>query len=209
MAEIDARGLACPAPVLLVKEFIDKEQPSQVLVLVDNEAARENVSRFLASRGFLATSEGQDIDIRIMATGNGQATEPAPTISQPPVEPPVEPPALMSARKIVVVIGSDTIGAGDAELGGKLMVSFIKTLKEMGDDLWRLIFINSGVKLVAAGSPVLADLRAYEENGLTVLACGTCLSHYDLTETKQCGQTTNMLDIVTAMQLADKVITFG
>ena len=74
MAEIDARGLSCPAPVLLAKEVIDKEQPSQVLVLVDSEAARKN---------------------------------------------------------------------------------------------------------------------------------------YDLIKTKQCGQTTNMLDIVTAMQLADKVITFG
>ena len=36
--------------------------------------------------------------------------------------------------------------------------------------------------------------------------CGTCLTHLNLMEKKAIGQTTNMLDIVTAMQLADKVI---
>ena len=205
MLEIDARGLACPAPVLLVKEILEKERLGQVMVLVDNEAARENVSRFLTSRGFISNSKGQGADIRIMAVENGQAATPPPNPSQAAEKAPTS----ASARKIVVLIGSDTIGSGDAELGEKLMASFIKTLKEMGDDLWRLIFINSGVRLVASGSPMLADLRAYEENSLTILACGTCLNHYGLTDKKQCGQTTNMLDIVTAMQLADKVITFG
>jgi len=33
-----------------------------------------------------------------------------------------------------------------------------------------------------------------------------CLDHFNLLDKKQVGQTTNMLDIVTAMQLADKVI---
>jgi hypothetical protein len=38
--------------------------------------------------------------------------------------------------------------------------------------------------------------------------CGTCLTHFDLMDQKAIGQTTNMLDIVTAMQLADKVMGF-
>jgi hypothetical protein len=37
--------------------------------------------------------------------------------------------------------------------------------------------------------------------------CGTCLDHFDLLEKKQVGETTNMLDIVTALQLADKVVS--
>jgi hypothetical protein len=40
-----------------------------------------------------------------------------------------------------------------------------------------------------------------------ILVCGTCLDHFDLLEKKQAGDTTNMLDIVMATQLADKVIT--
>ena len=206
MKEIDARGLACPAPVLLVKEVLEKERPGQVLVWVDNEAARENVSRFLTSRGFFIASKTQGADICITAATDGQNTAPPPETENGPR---ASIASGASARKIMVLIGSEQLGAGDSVLGVKLMTSFIKTLQEMGDDLWRLVFINSGVKLVAAGSPVLDELMAYETNGLTILACGTCLGHFNLTEKKQCGQTTNMLDIVTAMQLADKVITFG
>ena len=39
-----------------------------------------------------------------------------------------------------------------------------------------------------------------------IMVCGTCLDHFQLLDQKKVGQTTNMLDIVTAMQLADKVI---
>jgi selenium metabolism protein YedF len=86
------------------------------------------------------------------------------------------------------------------------LISFIKTLKEMEDEFWRLVLVNNGVKLTIADSPVLEDLMAYEKEGLTILVCGTCLTHFGLLEAKKVGVTTNMLDIVTAMQLADKVI---
>jgi selenium metabolism protein YedF len=87
------------------------------------------------------------------------------------------------------------------------MVNFLRTLKEMGDELWRLVFVNNGVKLTIEGSEVLDDLKAYESEGLKILVCGTCLNHFNLLEKKQVGELTNMLDIVTAMQLADRVIS--
>ena len=52
----------------------------------------------------------------------------------------------------------------------------------------------------------LPVLKEYENQGLHILVCDTCLTHFDLLDQKQVGETTNMLDIVTAMQLADKVI---
>jgi selenium metabolism protein YedF len=106
----------------------------------------------------------------------------------------------------MVLAATDRLGVGDDALGKKLIISFIKTLKEMGDELWRLVFVNNGVKLTIGGSPVLDDLIAYEKEGLTIMVCGTCLTHFDLLQEKKVGETTNMLDIVTAMQLADKVI---
>ena len=72
--------------------------------------------------------------------------------------------------------------------------------------MWRLVLVNSGVKLTIDGAGTLEDLKGMDEAGLTILVCGTCLDHFKLLEKKQVGQTTNMLDIVTAMQLADKVI---
>jgi selenium metabolism protein YedF len=98
------------------------------------------------------------------------------------------------------------MGFGDDDLGKKLMVAFLKTIREMGDDLWCLVFVNNGVKLTIDGSPVLSELLEYERDGLRILVCGTCLTHFNLLEAKKVGETTNMLDIVTSMQLADSVI---
>ena len=65
---------------------------------------------------------------------------------------------------------------------------------------------NNGVKLTIDGSPVLSDLKDLEVQEIHILVCGTCLTHFNLLDKKQVGETTNMLDIITAMQLADKVI---
>jgi sulfur relay (sulfurtransferase) complex TusBCD TusD component (DsrE family) len=77
----------------------------------------------------------------------------------------------------------------------------------MGDELWRLVLINAGVKLAVEGSEVLPQLQALEKQRTQLLVCGTCLDHFGILEQKRAGETTNMLDIVTAMQLADKVIS--
>ncbi len=197
MKEIDARGLACPAPVLQTKTAVENEGATAVDVVVDNAAAQQNVQRFLESKGFSATLEQQGNDFWVKAHLKGStAADPAPV-----------PGAVSEQKKIVVLCATDRIGFGDDELGQKLMVSFIKTVKEMGSELWRLIFVNNGVKLTIGGSPVLDDLQGYEKEGLKILVCGTCLDHFKLLEKKLVGDTTNMLDIVTAMQVADKVIS--
>ena len=143
-------------------------------------------------------SEGNDF--RVSARRQGDTPE---TIQEPeiPCQAHTE-----HQQKIMVLMATDRLGFGDDELGRKLAISFIKTIKEMGDELWRLVLVNNGVKLTIADSPVLEDLLAYEKEGLSILVCGTCLTHFDLLEAKRVGITTNMLDIVTAMQLADKVI---
>lgn len=200
---LDARGLACPAPVLLVKDLVEKENPSELTVQVDNDASRENVTRFLTTRNYLVTEDRQDGGFHLHARhkeGGGQ-----------PAQPPLPAPSAATAirPKILVVVTSAQLGRGDDRLGDKLMANYLKTLKEMGEDLWQLIFVNSGVKLTTASSPVLAELQEYEKNGVIVLVCGTCLEHFQLTELKKVGATTNMLDIVTATQLADKIVSIG
>ena len=199
---LDARGLHCPAPVLLAKDTLERDDLNALEIMVDNESSRENVTRFLASRGFSVTGiqEGADFLLRAeRAAGTGEAKLPESSARILP----------STAAKTLVLIGSDRLGSGDDELGRKLMISYIKTLKEMGDELWQLIFVNNGVKLTIEQSDVLPELQEYERSGITILACGTCLNHFGLNDAKRVGQTTNMLDIVTAMQLADKVITLG
>jgi selenium metabolism protein YedF len=194
--QLDCRGLACPNPVIKTKELIDQGEVTQVTVLVDNPAAQENVSRFLQRAGFQVKAEAQGDSFAVTGSRTEAGT------CQVFVEKPEE-----ALRKILVLMGSDTLGRGDDFLGSRLMGNFIATLKEMGPELWCVVLLNAGVKLAVAGSEVLAGLQDLEQSGVRLLVCGTCLNHYQLLEQKQVGETTNMLDIVTAMQLADKVIT--
>ena len=195
--EIDCRGLACPAPVITTKEAIETEGLNEMTVLVDNEAARQNVSRFLSSRGFEISVTQKGECFRVY----GKRSDEAPSCEIMFEEKPVP-----EKKKIMVMVATDRMGYGDDELSLKLMVSFLKTLKEMGDELWRLVFVNNGVKLTIARSEVLPVLKELESHKIHILVCGTCLTHFDLMDKKQVGETTNMLDIVTSMQLADNVI---
>jgi selenium metabolism protein YedF len=196
-AELDCRGLACPAPVLQTKQKIEKQALSEIRVIVDNQAAKENVSRFLGTQKFEVAVEQRGTDYYVSGKrGTGATVSEPPTAPQPETE----------KRKIMVMIATDRMGYGDDTLGKLLLINFIKTLVEMGDELWRLVFVNNGVKLAIGGSEVLDVLKGCEKEGLTILVCGTCLNHFNLLEKKEVGVTTNMLDIVTAMQLADKVI---
>ena len=200
---IDACGLTCPAPVLLVKDAVEKTGEQEIAVLVDNEASLENVTRFLVSRGYSVTDRQEGDLFRIEAcsdqNGSGSSAEKTEKSEGNREE--------VVGRKILVLVTSDCFGSGDDVLGGKLMISYLKTLKEMGSDLWQIIFVNGGGKLTIESSPVLKELQEYEKSGVILFACGTCLEHFGLTAYKKVGGTTNMLDIVTATQLADKVIT--
>jgi len=195
--EIDARGLACPEPVIQTKNALETHAPKLISVVVDNPASQMNVQRFLESQGYETTIEQRGKDFFTLG-----ALDKAPEWSS------LESSGTMltDSKKILVLCATDRMGFGDDDLGKKLMTSFIKTLKEMGDDLWRLVFVNNGVKLTIENSPVIEDLLSYEKNKLKILVCGTCLTHFDLLESKLVGETTNMLDIVTSMQLADSVI---
>ncbi len=200
MQELDCRKLDCPAPVLNTKNLLEANALNHVRILVDNDAAVENVSRFLSFHGFEVSVDSDGISSAV--EGKKDVAD-AKIISAPA---PGKTTPLGSSQKIMVMISATQLGRGDEVLGEKLMINFIKTLKEMGEDLWQMVFVNHGVKLATSDSAVLEELRALEADNVTILVCGACLTHLGLMEEKKVGQTTNMLDIVTAMQYADKVI---
>ena len=189
MKEIDARGLSCPAPVLLTKNTIETEKTEQVRIILDNEASGQNVSRFLNSKNFSVSMDKQGDDIIVTGTvreGGISKEEDAPVICDIFEKDHQQ----KQNKKIMVMISSNCLGRGDDELGGKLVINFIKTLKEMGNELWRLVFVNSGVKLTIENADTLDDLIELEKNGIQILVCGTCLDHFKLLEKKRIGETT-------------------
>jgi len=61
MLIVDARGLLCPEPVVRAQRAV-KDGLSELTVLVDAEAAKENVTRFAASRGYAVSVQQEGTD---------------------------------------------------------------------------------------------------------------------------------------------------
>ena len=47
---VDARGLSCPQPVLMTMDEIKKAKQGEIVVLVDTDTSKENVSRAASSK---------------------------------------------------------------------------------------------------------------------------------------------------------------
>ncbi len=73
MKEIDARGLACPAPVLQTKATLQEEKPDSVRIVVDNAASQQNVQRFLESQGFQTKLEQKGDDYLVTGTCDSES----------------------------------------------------------------------------------------------------------------------------------------
>jgi tRNA 2-thiouridine synthesizing protein A len=49
---VDARGFSCPQPVLMTLDEIKKADQGEILILVDTDTSKENVSRAAMSQGW-------------------------------------------------------------------------------------------------------------------------------------------------------------
>jgi TusA-related sulfurtransferase len=65
-AIVDARGLSCPQPVLLTLNEIKKINKGEIVILVDTDTSKENVSRAATTQGWQVKSvETEGIGYRI------------------------------------------------------------------------------------------------------------------------------------------------
>ncbi|HPD16487.1 MAG TPA: sulfurtransferase TusA family protein [Planctomycetota bacterium] len=65
---VDARGLSCPEPVLLVKQAIESIPRGTVEVLVETTASRDNVTRMAKHLGCSVSAEEVGNEFRLMIT---------------------------------------------------------------------------------------------------------------------------------------------
>ena len=87
---------------------------------------------------------------------------------------------------------TETLGAGDEDLGRLLMKNFVYSLARGDQAPARLMFMNGGVRLTCTGSPVLDDLLAMHEAGVIVKSCGTCLDFLGLKDELAVGEIGDM-----------------
>lgn len=197
---VDARGLACPQPVVLAGKALAEAGAEQVTVIVDEAAAVENVTRLARARGFELTRADRPDGTYLTLRSPGSPPAPAAQPAAPATSP--QP----GAGATLVLVTSDSLGHGPAELGERLMGVFLHTLLEVEPRPRTLIFMNTGVKLTVKGARALDDLQALAGQGTEVLSCGTCLGYFELTDQLAVGKVSNMFEIATLLLEAGRVV---
>ena len=198
---IDCKGMACPLPVVNAKKAAEELNAGDKLtVLVDNEIAVQNLTRFAEHKGFDVCAEKKaEKDYAVIMTVSGTAPEAAGE---------EEVACVMDSRRkgMLVVLSANTMGAGDAKLGTSLMKAFVFALTKQDQLPDTIVCYNTGAHLTCEGADTLEDLKLLESEGVTILTCGTCLDFYGLKEKLAVGSVTNMYDIVERMEKAAQII---
>ncbi|MGI6597048.1 MAG: sulfurtransferase-like selenium metabolism protein YedF [bacterium] len=202
--QVDARGLACPLPVVKTKQALDKLAAGKVFTIVDSPVARDNVIKLAQSLSLPVdvVAEGTDFILSIIKGGGVAVAEPE-TEAEAAILP--EP----AGDKIVVLVLADKIGRPEAELGEALTKSFFYALTECSPLPRTVIFMNGAVRLTCTGSDVLGSLRTLAHQGVELLSCGTCLDYLQLNDKLEVGSVSNMFSIIEKLMAADKVITIA
>ncbi len=194
MRKIDARGVKCPQPVIMTKKALEEIEEGQIISIVDDITAKENVSRLASSMNLEYAIDEKDgcyyISINKIKDNKNENMN-------------------NEADNIVIVITSNKLGSGDKELGEVLMKSYTYALTEVSPVPKTIIFLNSGVKLTTEGSAVLDNIEKLQQAGVEIISCGTCLDFYGLKEKLMVGIVGNMYSIVEKMHNATKVINVG
>jgi selenium metabolism protein YedF len=190
MKTIDCRNQACPAPVINVKRAL--EEGTEIQVILDDGAPRENVTRFAHNRGYQVTEQQDGSGWILTISGNPEINGPS---------------SLPSAGcNRILLITSDRLGDGPEELGRLLMKNFIHTLLETSEIPARILFLNTGVFLTCEGSDVREALEKLHGMGVEIFSCGICLDFFKLKDKLRSGATTNMLVTVESLMTAEQVI---
>ncbi|MGO1469344.1 MAG: sulfurtransferase-like selenium metabolism protein YedF [Tissierella sp.] len=192
---IDARGMGCPKPVIMTTKGLDSLEEGSITTIVDNEIAKENISKLASSKGYDFSVEEKDGDFYISISKDGSE--------------PVKVKDNKKLKDMTIGFSSDTMGSGDEVLGKILMKSFIYTVSETEPYPSTLIFYNAGVRLTVEGSEVLDDLKALEKEGVEIISCGTCLDFLELKDKLKIGSISNMYTIYEKLKDKESNLIIG
>jgi len=203
MEKIDVRSLACPGPVLKLRDLFDAGE-REIAMHVADELSRSNVTRFATSRGAEVEVEDQSDGSFVINIVAGDTARDARPGEEALLIADVSEGAALGPTIVQVTAG--TMGSGNDELGALLLRSFLKTQAQLDHGPDEIIFYNDGVKLCCDGSLLLEDLKALESNGVEIIACGTCLNFFELAADLRVGRVTDMLEIASLLAGAGKVV---
>ena len=156
---VDARGLACPLPVVNAKKAVEEmKQGGELTVLVDNEIAVQNLQKFAKQKGLesIGTKKAEkEYEVVIQAAVKEMAdTQEAAVKSEEEVL------CSPDARKngMVVVLSANVMGTGDEKLGKALMKAFVFAVTKQDRLPETILCYNTGAYLTCEGADTLEDL---------------------------------------------------
>jgi len=200
MKTIDAKGKLCPQPLIMCKKaLLEMEESETLQILVDNESAKFNVSRFLSDNKMEVQVEEDAGVFEILVVKKGGSFEKST---------PEEYCEIPSSNKgdYMVCVKKKTFGDGDEDLGEMLLKGFFNTLPSVSKLPSCIVFANVGIFLALNDSVVLDPLKKLEEMGVEILICGTCLEYYKKMNDLGVGRVSNMLDILEQITSAGNII---
>lgn len=197
---LDCKGLSCPQPVLKTKDALE-QGANDIEVIVDNDASKNNVARFARNQGLIVEERvlGDDT-FKVLIKGKVNLKDQTFDAKDYACE-------LPSGKGLVYVISADSMGRGSDELGWGLLQTYIQTIKDVQPLPAKILFYNAGVRVVTEESGALEALRFLQDQGVEIMACGTCLDFFELKSAIKIGQISNMYDIMSSMTEASQVVS--
>lgn len=200
---IDARGLGCPKPVTMAEDSLAKIGEGMVDVLVDNEAAVKNLSRFASKNSLYAETEKIDNYWRVrLVKGYPYETGSEFGVKSSEFKEKTE------EKDILLIVGTDALGKEEG-LGKILMKGFFETMKVTKEIPHTIFFLNAGVKLTTTDTEIIPILKDIEAMGVEIYSCGTCLKHYNLEPELKVGHRGTTNHIVEGIKDFKKTVWIG
>lgn len=202
---VDARGMACPLPVVNAKKAAEEMHAGDILtVMVDNEIAVQNLQKFANHKGYQVSGEKlaeNEYAVKMQITsGEMQPAQEADEKEEISCTPDTK------KKGMVVVLSANVMGTGEEKLGKALMKAFVFALTRQDVLPETILCYNTGAYLTCEGADTLEDLKSLEAEGVNIMTCGTCLDFYGMKEKLALGSVTNMYEIVETMENAGKLI---
>ena len=200
MKILDVTGKKCPLPLIETKKALNTlEQDQGLKVITDSETAKNNVTRFLDDNNIKSQWDKIDQVFEIMINYQKSDLENVRAEAYCETDNPGD-------QGFVVVFSKNYLGEGSEELGKILINGYLETL--IADEKYprKMMFLNSGALMTIKDSPQEEVLKEFEEAGVEILVCGTCLDFYKKTDELAVGKISNMLEIQDAMIEATKIL---
>ncbi|MDA3792539.1 MAG: sulfurtransferase-like selenium metabolism protein YedF [Elusimicrobia bacterium] len=200
MKEIDVCSKPCPQPVIATKNAME-ENPVEILnIIVDDEAAKINVTRFAKSRNYKVEqkkSSGGKTAIKLLPPDKDKTAVSAKKKVN----------AEKNENSTVFFLKTYELGRPDKELGELLMKTLFQTIPDMDSFPSKIVFMHGSVKHTVKDSKTLRQVKKLEALGIDIVVCGTCLDFYGLKDELAVGRISNFFEIASILSGADNTVT--